>query len=144
MSDNISALSGRKGLDKNLFEELVNAGKKDGTPESEVLRNIAKDFLIGESITYGASTFYDFLKPANKNVKAYVCNGSVCMLAGTQEKVRNTLKEHFKEEEIGHMCCLGRCHENGSFHYNGQNYSGRSDRRLVAPGRASPGDPGHR
>ena len=130
MSDNVSALSGRKGLDRNLFEELVKEGKKNGTPEPEVLRQIAKDFLIGDSITYGASTFYDFLKPENKQIKAYICNGSVCMLAGTQENLKTKLLEHLGEEEIGHMCCLGRCHENGSFYYRGENYSGKSDSEI--------------
>jgi len=130
MSDNISALSGRKGLDRNLFETLVKEGKKEGTPEPEVLKKIAKEFLIGESITYGASTFYDFLNPKNKNFKVYVCNGSACLLAGTQEKLKSKLAAHFKESEIGHMCCLGRCHENGAFHFNGKNYSAKTEKEI--------------
>lgn len=132
MSDNISALSGRKGLDRNLFEALVKEGKKNGSPEPEILHNIAKEFLIGDSITYGASTFYDFLNPKNKETKVYVCNGSACMLAGTQDKLKSQLATHFMESEIGHMCCLGRCHENGSFHFQGSNYSGKSDEEIEA------------
>ncbi len=53
------------------------------------------------------------------------------MLAGTQEKVHDELSKKFKEEEIGHMCCLGRCHENGAFHYDGQNYSAKSDGEIA-------------
>jgi NADH-quinone oxidoreductase subunit F len=34
------------------------------------------------------------------------------------------LKSEFKTDEIGHMTCLGRCHENSAFHYKGLNYSG--------------------
>ena len=34
------------------------------------------------------------------------------------------LKDHFDKDEIGHMTCLGRCHENKAFHYKGKNYSG--------------------
>ena len=56
-----------------------------------------------------------------------MCNGSACLLAGTQDKVQQTLEKHLKPEEIGHMCCLGRCHENGAFHYGGKNYSAKSE-----------------
>ncbi len=38
----------------------------------------------------------------------------------------NSFKKEFNEEEIGHMTCLGRCHENSAFHYGGKNYSGQS------------------
>ncbi|MDP4678916.1 MAG: NADH-quinone oxidoreductase subunit L [Cyclobacteriaceae bacterium] len=55
-----------------------------------------------------------------------MCNGTACVCAGTQDKVIDDLKTHFKEDEIGHMTCLGRCHENSAFHYNGKNYSGGS------------------
>ncbi len=34
------------------------------------------------------------------------------------------LKKQFTDDQIGHMCCLGRCHENSAFHYKGHNYSG--------------------
>jgi NADH-quinone oxidoreductase subunit F len=36
------------------------------------------------------------------------------------------LQNEFKTEEIGHMTCLGRCHENSAFHFAGKNYSGKS------------------
>jgi NADH-quinone oxidoreductase subunit F len=36
------------------------------------------------------------------------------------------LSKHFTENEIGEMCCLGRCHENSSFYYGGKNYSGNA------------------
>ena len=29
------------------------------------------------------------------------------------------------------MCCLGRCHENNAFHYNGNNYSGSNIKDLA-------------
>jgi len=32
------------------------------------------------------------------------------------------LESSFKAEEIGHICCLGRCHEGGAFQYRGKNY----------------------
>jgi NADH-quinone oxidoreductase subunit F len=126
MSDNLSALSGRKGLDKNLFEQLVKKSKVEGAPDNEELRALAHEYLMGDAITYGTASFYDFLKEEHKGVKAHVCNGSACLVAGTQDSVKTKLLGKLKEEEIGHMCCLGRCHENSAFNINGNNYSGNS------------------
>jgi NADH:ubiquinone oxidoreductase subunit F (NADH-binding)/NADH:ubiquinone oxidoreductase subunit E len=125
MSDNISALSGRKGLDNNLFEQLVESSKDLGTPSPEQLNSLAKEFLLGTAVTHGAASFYDFLKPDHQGKKVHVCNGSACLLAGTQDNVKEKLAEHFKPEEVGHMCCLGRCHENSAFNLGENNYSGR-------------------
>jgi NADH:ubiquinone oxidoreductase subunit F (NADH-binding) len=133
MSENLSELSGRKGLEDNLFEGLVNKAKKNhGTPAEEDLKKLADEFLVGDAITYGAATFYDFMKPENKGKKVYTCSGSTCLLAGTQDDLKGELKKHFKEEEIGHMCCLGRCHENSAFHLNGTNYSAKSADDIAA------------
>ena len=85
MSKNISELSGRKGLSKNLFEELGLAAAKDGTPSIDDLDRIREEFLVGKSTVYGTVSFYDFLKPENQGKKAYVCNGSACLVAGTQK-----------------------------------------------------------
>jgi len=124
MSKNISALSGRKGLDKNLFEELGKAAAETGTPDLESLEALREEFLVGKSTVFGAVSFYDFLRPENHGKKAYVCNGSACLLAGTQDTLRQALEKEFDAGEIGEMCCLGRCHENGAFHVEGRNYSG--------------------
>jgi NADH-quinone oxidoreductase subunit F len=124
MSKNLSELSGRKGLDDNLFDNLGKLALETGTPDREALEELAKEFLIGSANTYGTASFYDFLKPENQGKKVYVCNGTACLCAGTQEKLIDDLKSHFPEEEIGHMTCLGRCHENRAFHINGKNYSG--------------------
>lgn len=124
MSKNLSELSGRKGLEHNLFEVLGDAARQEGTPDQESLDKIRDEFLVGKATVYGTVSFYDFLKPENKGRKAYVCNGSACMTAGTQEKVHQTLRKHFTAQEIGEMCCLGRCHENSAFHVQGYNYSG--------------------
>ncbi|MBK9763736.1 MAG: NAD(P)H-dependent oxidoreductase subunit E [Flavobacteriales bacterium] len=127
MSKNITSLSGRDGkeLDDSLWERLQHAANTDhGSPSTEMLTAVADDFLVGEAVAYGTSSFYDFLKRENKGIKAYVCNGSTCLVAGTQDRVHRELKQHFKAEEIGHMCCLGRCHENSAFNLDGRNYSG--------------------
>jgi NADH-quinone oxidoreductase subunit F len=130
MSENLSLLSGRKGLKNNLFDQLVEKSKKSGSPDNEEIKELAREFLMGEANIYGAASFYDFLKAENKGKKAYVCNGSACLLAGTQRKVKEQLQRSFKEEEIGHMTCLGRCHENSAFHLNGKNYSGLSESQM--------------
>jgi len=120
MSENISKLSARKGLAKNLFEELIQA---KGEPLS--LKNLAKEYKIGEANIYAASSSYDFIQGDNANKKAYVCNGSSCLCAGTQNEVKEKLLEHFTLEDIGHVTCLGRCHDNSSFQVDGKNYSGK-------------------
>ncbi|MBO6516612.1 MAG: NAD(P)H-dependent oxidoreductase subunit E [Bacteroidia bacterium] len=126
MSKNLSELSGRGGIVDNLFEKMGKAAEKTGTVSQEELDKLADDFLVGKANTYGTVTAYDFMKPENQGKKAYVCNGSACLCAGTQDRVQSELKKHFKEEEIGHMTCLGRCHENSAFHIAGSNFSGNA------------------
>ncbi|MBK6612284.1 MAG: NAD(P)H-dependent oxidoreductase subunit E [Sphingobacteriales bacterium] len=126
MSKNLSELSGRKGLTDNLFEKLGTMAKGSGSPDVAELEKLADNFLIGKANVYGSATFYDFTRPQNKGKKIYVCNGSACLTAGTQPAVKQVLQQHFTDAEIGEMCCLGRCHQNHAFHYNGHNYSGNA------------------
>ena len=100
MSENLSLLSGRKGLKNNLFDQLVKEGENTGTPENKHLKELAKEYLFGEANLYGTTTFYDFLKPENKGKKAYVCSGSACLLAGTQEGLKKELEKCLKK---GHL-----------------------------------------
>jgi NADH:ubiquinone oxidoreductase subunit F (NADH-binding)/NADH:ubiquinone oxidoreductase subunit E len=130
MSFNISELSGRKGLSENLFEKIGEAARETGTVSVEETERLAREFLIGHANTYGTASFYDFTRPENKGKKVYVCEGSACMCAGTQDELRNKLKTHFQEDEIGSMYCLGRCHENKAFFYEGKNYSGEAIERF--------------
>lgn len=131
MSKNLSALSFRKGIEKNVFERMVDAADKAGTAEkNDVVHQMGQDHLFGDAITLGAVSFYDFLKKENEGKKVFVCNGSACLCAGTQDKLHHTLETHFKKEEIGHICCLGRCHEGAALQYQGKNYSGQSDAAL--------------
>ncbi len=124
MSKNIGYLSGRKGLVDNLFEEMGRAAEQQGTVSKADMERLAEQFLIGDANVYGSVTFYDFLRPENQGKKVYVCNGSACLTARTQDRLTEKLGEHFDAGEIGAMCCLGRCHENNAFHYAGLNYSG--------------------
>ena len=132
MSKNISSLSGRDGkeLDDALWHRLQEAAEATGSPSTQDLTRIADDFLVGEAVAYGTSSFYDFLKEDNLGKKAYVCNGSACLVAGTQDRVHHAIGRHFPTEAIGHMCCLGRCHENSAFHIGGVNYSGKAIERI--------------
>ncbi len=130
MSKNLSDLGGRKGVEENLFSKIGLAGSAEGTPSEADMERLADEFLVGKANVYGTATFYDFLKPENKGKKVYVCNGSACLCAGTQEGLVDELKSRFKDAEIGHMTCLGRCHENGAFHYQGKNYSALESGQL--------------
>lgn len=124
MSYNLSELLGRKGLDENLFDQLGNLARPEGSPNEADLARLAEAFLVGKANTFGTASFYDFMKPENRGKEVYVCNGTACTCAGTQPAVLEKLGLHFAEDQIGHMTCLGRCHENSAFHYRGRNYSG--------------------
>ncbi|MFH6767113.1 NADH-ubiquinone oxidoreductase-F iron-sulfur binding region domain-containing protein [Gaetbulibacter aquiaggeris] len=126
MSDNLSELLGRKGIDDNFFDRLGKLSHPGGSPAPDDMEKLAEAFLIGKANAYGTASFYDFLKPENKGKKVYVCNGTACVCAGTQDKVIDSLGDYFDADEIGHMTCLGRCHENAAFHFQGKNYSGKA------------------
>lgn len=127
MSNNLSFLSGKKGLDNSLFERLSNATANGNSSE---LQEIAHDYLIGTANVLGTLSFYDFTRPGSKKKKIHICNGTACLTAGSQEALKKELLGHFGEEEIGEMCCLGRCHENSAFHLQGKNYSGSAKSEL--------------
>lgn len=132
MSKNLSALSFRKGIDQNIFEKMVTAAEQSGTAETpQQIEDIAQQLLVGDAISLGAVSFYDFLKKENEGKKVFVCNGTACLCAGTQAPLKEKLESHFPTQEIGHICCLGRCHENGAFQYGDKNYSARSDDELT-------------
>ena len=130
MSENLGFLAGRKGVENSLFERVVQIAKQEGTPGSEQMRSLAKEFLFGDASVYGTASFYDFTREENKGVKVRLCNGSACLVAGTQPALRKSLEKTFSKNEIGNICCLGRCHENGAFQFQGTNYSGKSDAEV--------------
>ncbi len=104
MSKNISNLSGKIGLKHNLFKKIsdhvLNTNPQD-------IQEIAKEYNLGVSTIHGAESFYEFLRPAHREKKAFVCNGSACMCAGTQEKLKETLKAKLGEDKVGTMFLLG-------------------------------------
>ena len=105
MSKNLSELLGRKGVNESLFDKMGKLNSENHSLSQDQLDQLADDFLVGSANTYGTVTFYDFLKEDNKNKKVYVCNGTACECAGTQNNLNDQLLKHFKKEEIGHMCC---------------------------------------
>lgn len=129
MSKNLSHLSFRKGLDENLFER-IGEETKNSDWNNEKVKAIAEEFLMGSSSVFGTASFYDFTRESNQGKKVYVCNGSACFVANSQDQLKSKLNDVFDSKEIGEMCCLGRCHENSAFHYNGTNYSGDSINHL--------------
>ena len=130
MSNNLSDLLGRKGIKDNLFNKMGELSKTDGAPSEEDMAKLADEFLIGKANAFGTASFYDFMKEENKGKEVYVCNGTACVCAGTQESVIESLKSKFDSSQIGHMTCLGRCHENSAFHIKGKNYSGSAIENL--------------
>ena len=104
MSKNLSDLGGHKGIEENLFSKIGLAGAAaEGSPSEEDVERLADEFLVGKANVYGTATFYDFLRPENKGKKVYVCNGSACLCAGTQDQLIEDLKGTFKDEEIGQL-----------------------------------------
>ncbi|MBL9117400.1 MAG: SLBB domain-containing protein [Verrucomicrobiaceae bacterium] len=141
MSKNLSHLSYRKGVEKNIFERMVDAASQHGTAESApFVHQLGEESLFGDAITLGAVSFYDFTKKENASKKVFVCNGSACLCAGTQDQLHHDLEQHFSKDEIGHICCLGRCHEGAAFQHGGKNYSGKVDIGAVKDGRGDDSD----
>jgi len=122
MSKNISKLSGRIGLKNNLFQKISERNLKSNKDEG--MKALADEYNMGVSTIHGAESFYEFLRPSHREKKAFVCNGSACMCAGTQDSLKKKLKEKLGDGKVGEMFCLGHCYENSSFHYNGENYAG--------------------
>ena len=125
MSKNISKLSGRIGLKDNLFQKMskISLSSKNGGNLNEI-KEVAEKYHVGISTFHGAESFYEFLRPEHRAKKAFVCNGSACMCAGTQEPLKKKLQDKLGDDKVGEMFCLGHCYENHAFHYDGENYAG--------------------
>ena len=91
MSKNISKLSGRIGLKDNLFQKLSE--RSLNSKNGEGMKELADKYHVGVSTIHGAESFYEFLRPEHRKKKAFVCNGSACMCAGTQ----NNLKKNYRK-----------------------------------------------
>ena len=123
MSKNLRGLSERKGLEENLFNEITNASELHSPGRIERIRDIASESLTGEAHVYGVSTFYDFLKESHINKKIFICDGTACLTSGKQDELKTALNKYFDSSEVGSVTCLGHCHRNKSFMFNGRTYS---------------------
>ena len=128
MSKNISKLSGRIGLKDNLFQKLSE--RSINSKNGEGFKELADKYNVGVSTIYGAESFYEFLRPEHRTKKAFVCNGSACMCAGTQKNLKKKLQEKLGDDKVGEMFCLGYCYENHAFHYDGENYAGNDIQKI--------------
>ena len=131
MSKNISKLSGRIGLKNNLFQKISDSSLSSKSGEGIVeIKEIADKYHVGVSTVHGAESFYEFLRPEHRAKKAFVCNGSACMCAGTQEPLKKKLQDKLGNDKVGEMFCLGHCYENHAFHYDGENYAGKDISKI--------------
>ena len=128
MSRNISKLSGRKGLKDNLFQRMINTTNR--SKNGKEIKQLAEEYHVGMSTIHGAESFYEFLRPEHRAKKAFVCNGSACMCAGTQGNLKKKLQEKLGKDKVGEMFCLGYCYENHAFHYDGENYAGNDINKI--------------
>ena len=127
---NIRSLSLRKGLDDNLFENIADLSNKNA--EKSEFQELAKRFMIDDSVIAATSSFYDFTRESNRNKKIHVCSGTACLVANTQNKLRENLENHFDKDEIGHAACVGHCHSNNAFMYNDNTYSPNNENELIS------------
>lgn len=118
---NIRTLSSRKELDDNLFENIAIASQKEDSKEQ--LQAVSKRFMLDDSVVLGTRSFYDFTRKENKNKKVHLCTGTACMVAGSQNTLKQNIENHFNPEEIGHAACVGRCHTNSAFMFDDKTYN---------------------
>ena len=108
MSRNIRSLSSKNGLDDNLFERLNTAAKIKGAPTNEALHELAADTLLSPAITYGSSSFYDFLEPGNKGRTSWTCHGTSCLVSKTMVG-----QDSDNDQSCGTSLCVGYCYKGG-------------------------------
>jgi len=128
VSKNISNLSGRIGLKNNLFQKMSERSLNSN--DDQGMKELADEYKMGISTVHGAESFYEFLRPSHRKKKAFVCNGSACMCAGTQISLKEKLQEKLGKDKVGEMFCLGHCYENHAFHYDGENYAGEDIKKI--------------
>lgn len=124
----VRSLSSRKGLEYNLFEKIAELSKNDANETD--FHQLSKQFFIDDSVVLGTASFYDFIKPDERNKQIRVCNGTACMVAGSQDHLQSLLSPHFEKETIGHVACVGHCHSNGAVMYKDRTYSIKSKEDL--------------
>jgi len=123
------SLSARKGLKDNLFENISRLAEQDA--DKEEFQKLSRRYFMDDSVVYGTASFYDFTRESERKKKIRICNGTACMVAGTQEQVQRWASAEFPEEEIGHVACVGHCHTNSAVLFKGNTYSLESENHLA-------------
>ena len=67
MSKNISNLSGRIGLKKNLFQKMSE--RSLNSKNDLGMKELAEEYKMGISTVHGAESFYEFLRPSHREKK---------------------------------------------------------------------------
>jgi len=119
------SLSGRKGLENNLFENISKLAVADANVNE--FQKLSRQYLIDDSVVYGTASFYDFTREGERNKKIRICNGTACMVAGTQDRIKKWAEGCFSKDEIGHVACVGHCHSNSAILFNDRTYSPGSE-----------------
>ena len=122
------SLSARKELKDNLFENISKLAVADA--DENEFQKLSRRYLIDDSIVYGTASFYDFTREDERKKKIRICNGTACMVAGTQERVQQWAQGSFSHEEIGHVACVGHCHSNSAILYKDNTFSPGSEEEL--------------
>ncbi len=123
MSKNLRGLSGRKGVKLSLFGDIIGSSLNAPGERDNLLKDLSDRSLVGRASIFGTSSFYDFLRNDHRDKKVFICDGTACLTSGKQEGLRNSLRDSFREDEIGTVTCLGHCHTNNAFMYNNSTYS---------------------
>jgi len=119
------SLSARKELEDNLFENISDLAASNA--DENEFQELSRRYLIDDSVVFGTASFYDFTRESERNKKVRICNGTACMVAGTQERVQQWAEGNFSKEEIGHVACVGHCHANSAILFKGNTYSPGSE-----------------
>lgn len=143
MSKNLRGLSARAGLERGLYEQLIQTARRG---DADQLHQVAEELLTGEASVLATGSFYDLPRQEREGKKVLICDGAACLVSGQTDRVRAALGERFADADIGHATCLGHCHTNDAFLYRQATWSiedlGRLDESADAvpmPGRVTTG-----
>jgi len=69
--------------------------------------------------------------PMNEtDCKIYICCGTACLAADTQDKLKKIIKNLKPEAEFRTIKCLGKCETNYAFQYMEKKYSTKNKEKI--------------
>lgn len=105
MSRNIRSLSHRQGLGNNLFTAVARAVRSDSGSGNSALEQLAEQSRLSTSVLHGTDSFYDFLKPQEKDRQTHVCHGTACLVNDS------TARTALAHPQAGKAMCCGYCYK---------------------------------